>query len=160
MTPAGIDLKIVDRKLQLVSSSLADLRALPQSDLAEFTSDRRNPLAADAALRRALEALFDLGRHLLAKGFGQGSLEYRDVAAQLAAHGLVTVPAVANVVREMAGYRNRLTHHYDEVTPEELYSIVTGHLPDIETAARELGQAAARLAKAETRRSDMPDTVG
>lgn len=148
MTPTGIDLKIVDQKLRLVSSSLSDLRALPQNDIAEFTSDRRNPLAADAALRRALEALFDLGRHLLAKGFGQGSLEYREVAAQLAAHGLVSGPEIARAVREMAGYRNRLTHHYDEVTPEELYSIVTVHLPDIETAAQELAQAAVRLVRA------------
>ena len=82
MTPAGVDLKVVGHKLQLVSSSLADLRALPQSDLAELTSDRRNPLAADAALRRALEALFGRGRHVLAKGFGQASLEYREVGTR------------------------------------------------------------------------------
>lgn len=151
MTPGMIDLKIVEHKLQLLAASVTDLRALPQSDLAEFTADRRNPLAADAALRRALEALFDVGRHLLAKGLGQGSLEYREVALQLAERELVTDLALAARLRDMAGYRNRLTHHYDEVTPAELYAIVTTHLPELEAVAEELRLAAARLARPQAR---------
>jgi uncharacterized protein YutE (UPF0331/DUF86 family) len=46
----------------------------------------------------------------------------------------------------MAGYRNRLTHHYDEVTPSELYAVITRHLDDVEAIAVELRTAAARLA--------------
>ncbi len=38
----------------------------------------------------------------------------------------------------MAGYRNRLTHFYDEVTPGELYSILTTKLPDIEAVLDEI----------------------
>ncbi len=82
MTPAGVDLTVVGHKLQLEPSRLPDLRALPQPDLAGLTSDRRNPIAADAALRRALEALSGRGRHVLAKGFGQASLEYREVGTR------------------------------------------------------------------------------
>ena len=42
--------------------------------------DRRNPAAAESFLRRAIEALLDAARHLLAKGHGPAGLEYRDVA--------------------------------------------------------------------------------
>ncbi len=84
MTPGEIDLKVVRDRLLLVKQSLDDLRSLPHTNLDEFTSDRRNILAADAALRRGLEALFDVARHLLAKGHGVGSLEYREVGAYLA----------------------------------------------------------------------------
>jgi len=38
----------------------------------------------------------------------------------------------------MAGYRNRLIHFYDEVTPEELYEILQDDLKDIETFAKAL----------------------
>lgn len=31
----------------------------------------------------------------------------------------------------MAGYRNRLVHFYDEVTPVELYTILTDHIVDV-----------------------------
>lgn len=147
MTPGRIDLKIVRDRLQLVKQSLADLRSLPQRDFAEFTSDRRNGLAADAALRRGLEALFDVARHLLAKGFGVGSLEYRDVARRAADHNLVPDAALAERFVSMAGYRNRLTHHYDEVTPRELFEIISGHLDDLEAIAEALRDAASRLAR-------------
>jgi len=148
MTPASIDLKIVRDRLQLVEQSLVDLRALPHSSLEEFTSDRRNILAADAALRRGLEAVFDVARHLLAKGLGIGSLEYRDVARETADHGLVDDSTLGQRMIEMAGYRNRLTHHYDEVTSEELFRIVARDLDDLERLADSLRDAAARLSSA------------
>lgn len=33
----------------------------------------------------------------------------------------------------MAKYRNRMVHFYDEITPTELFGIVTGHLDDFGT---------------------------
>ena len=62
MTPGPIDLKIVRDRLLLVERSLDDLRSLPQADLEEFTSERRNVLAADAALTYAFEAAAETGR--------------------------------------------------------------------------------------------------
>ncbi len=147
MTPGAIDLKIVRDRLLLVEQSLEDLRSLPHADLEEFTSDRRNILAADAALRRGLEALFDVARHLLAKGLGVGSLEYREVARSAGDHGLVDDSSLAARFVEMAGYRNRLTHHYDEVTPAELFAVVSQRLGELEAVAEALRAAAARLAE-------------
>lgn len=147
MTPGQIDLKVVGDRLELVAQSLSDLRALPQSTLTEFSADRRNVLAADAALRRGLEALFDIARHLLAKGLGVGSLEYREVATRAAEHGLIANPRLAPKMLAMAGYRNRLTHYYDEATPEELFGVVTQSLADLEDLADELREAARRLAR-------------
>jgi uncharacterized protein YutE (UPF0331/DUF86 family) len=46
----------------------------------------------------------------------------------------------------MAGYRNRLTHHYAEVTPAELFAVVSNHLGDLEAIADALQVAAGRLA--------------
>jgi uncharacterized protein YutE (UPF0331/DUF86 family) len=146
MTPGTIDLKVVGDRLRVVERSLADLEAIPHGSLDEFNSDRRNPLAADAALRRALEALFDVARHLLAKGKGLAGLEYRSVAKLASEHGLVGDPELAERFSAMAGYRNRLTHHYDEVTPEELFAIVTEHLGDVAAIAESLRVAAASLA--------------
>jgi len=47
---------------------------------------------------------------------------------------------------EMAGYRNRLTHHYDEVTPAELFEVVSHDLGDLAAIADVLRATAARLA--------------
>ncbi len=147
MTPGAVDLKVVGDRLQIVVSCLTDLRSIPSSSIDEYISDRRNPLASDAALRRALEALFDVARHLLAKGKGLAGLEYREVAKLAKEHGLIEDSELADRFHAMAGYRNRLTHHYDKVTEFELYEIITMRLDDIEAIADSLRSAAADLAK-------------
>lgn len=146
MTPGSIDLKVVTGRLEIVAACLRELRALPANSLAEFEADPRNPAAAESFLRRALEALLDVARHLLAKAHGVGAVEYRQVAIRAAEQGLILDRAVAENFPKLAGYRNRLTHFYSEITPEELFLIVTGELGDVEKAADELQRAAGRLA--------------
>jgi uncharacterized protein YutE (UPF0331/DUF86 family) len=41
-----------------------------------------------ACLRRVLEALVDLGRHIAAKGFGRGITEYKEIGAALKEEGI------------------------------------------------------------------------
>ena len=38
----------------------------------------------------------------------------------------------------LAGYRNRLVHFYQEISPKELYDIIQNDLPDIEDFIREI----------------------
>ena len=155
MTRSTIDLKIVSDRLEMVRSAVGELQALPHITLDVFTGDRRNVWSSDALLRRAIEALFDTARHVLAKAHGRGGLEYRDVARLAAEHGVIT-PDVADQFVRIAGFRNRQTHHYDAVTPEELFAIIQGHLGDIVRLADQLEASAARLAAAT---DSPPDTA-
>jgi uncharacterized protein YutE (UPF0331/DUF86 family) len=145
VTPGHVDLKVVGDRLDIAREAIRELQLLPQSSLDEFIGDRRNIWAADALLRRAIEALFDAIRHLLAKGFGRGGLEYREVARLAIEHRVLEAIEGETVVR-IAGYRNRLAHYYDAVTPAELYGILRSHLRDLEVVADDVQAAAARLA--------------
>jgi uncharacterized protein YutE (UPF0331/DUF86 family) len=116
---------------------LADIRTLPLEKPSDFLSDWRNVYAAESCLRRALEALFDLGRHILAKGFALGITEYKEIALALNEHQIVSAEA-QEMMRKLAGYRNRLVHFYHEVGAEELYEICSHHLTDVEQVANEL----------------------
>ena len=63
MTRGAIDLKVVRDRLEIVTTCLADLRALPQASLEEFVSDRRNAPAADSLLDpRVREVIAHAGR--------------------------------------------------------------------------------------------------
>jgi len=146
MTPTGIKLKIVRERLDYAEDCIRELRALPSDDLKVFLSDRRNPLAADALLRRSIEALFDTARHMLAKGFGVGKLEYREIANESKNRGLLTNAQTAEAFRKIAGDRYRLIDHSEEITPEELHGIVRNQLGDLEAVAAELRASARRLA--------------
>jgi uncharacterized protein YutE (UPF0331/DUF86 family) len=134
MTPSFIHRRVITDRLALIDEALADIRALPLTDRSVFFADRRNIWAAESCLRRALEALFDLGRHLLAKGHGRGVSEYKEIAIVLAEVGVLAGPEAA-ILRLMAGYRNRLVHYYHEISANELYAICTAELGDLEVVA-------------------------
>ncbi len=132
MTPSQLRAKVIADRVAWIRQMLAGVRALPLETYTIFVSDPRNPAAAESHLRRALEALLDLGRHVLAKGFGQAVVEYKDVARVLAQVGVLD-PEKEILFRRLAGYRNRLVHFYHEVSNQELFEICTEHLGDIES---------------------------
>lgn len=129
MSPSRIDRGVVATKVEIVEDMLRGLEKLPAGTLDEFLADPRNPAAAESYLRRALEALLDLGRHVLAKGFGKPVVEYAAIPDSL--RELEVIPADLHpTFRRMAGYRNRRVHDYDRVTQEELHRIATERLGD------------------------------
>jgi hypothetical protein len=67
MMTALIRSAIVTERVSWVRTMLAALRRLPLSTYEEFMADPRNPAAAESSLRRALEALLDSARHILAQ---------------------------------------------------------------------------------------------
>lgn len=142
MSPGPVSRRVVVDRLAYVDEMLAGIRALPLTDAAAFTSDPRNAAAAESGLRRALEALFDLARHVLAKGYGVGTTEYKAVARGLGERGVLSTAQAARLVT-LAGYRNRMVHFYDEVTPAELFDICTNHLGDLAMVAGALRDWAA-----------------
>jgi uncharacterized protein YutE (UPF0331/DUF86 family) len=122
---------VVTDRLGWIDRMLAGIRALPLGDREAFFADDRNLATAESYLRRALEALFDLGRHLLAKGFAVGVSEYKEIAAAMTTHGILA-SSEADLLRTLAGYRNRLVHYYHEVGSLELYEVCVKHLGDLE----------------------------
>ncbi|MEM7480927.1 MAG: DUF86 domain-containing protein [Acidobacteriota bacterium] len=146
MTKTEVDLKIVLDRLSIVRQAVVDLRTLPSESFQVFAADRRNIFAADALLRRSIEALFDTAKHLLARAHGLGKLQYRETGKLAGERGLVADSKMVTQFVRMGGFRNRLVHHYDDLTPEELFGIVTRHLADLEGIADELHRAAIRLA--------------
>lgn len=124
--------KILVDRLEWVDRMLSDIRLIPIGSLEEFIEDRRNVGSAESSLRRALEALLDLGRHLLAKVFGVAVTEYKAIADELENNEVLDHEAALRL-RLLAGYRNRMAHFYHEITPEELYSICSKQLQDIKS---------------------------
>ena len=131
MTPSKLRAQVIAERVEWIHRMLAALRALPLTTYSSFVSDPRNVAAAESYLRRALEALLDLGRHVLAKGFGQGVSEYKEIAMALVECGVLDQEEGA-LLRKLAGYRNRLVHFYHEVSDRELYEICTEQLGDVE----------------------------
>lgn len=130
MSPSRIRESVVAAKAALVRDMLAAIETLPLASPESFVADRRMVAAGESFLRRGLEALLDIGRHVLAKGFGVPAVEYKEISRILAEREVLEAAEAERLTR-MAGYRNRLVHFYDEVSPLELYEILTGHRHDV-----------------------------
>jgi uncharacterized protein YutE (UPF0331/DUF86 family) len=102
MTPQRISGRVILDRLETIDSLLREIRALPLQDRSLFFADRRNIWSAESCFRRSLEALFDIGRHILAKGYGLGVSEYKEIALKLKEQGILTEKE-ASLLQILAG---------------------------------------------------------
>jgi uncharacterized protein YutE (UPF0331/DUF86 family) len=120
---------IIRARLLHLASSLAHLQTLR----AFATSERLDPLrilAAERAMQVAIEAVFDIGHHLLAGRGRPIPATYREVIPALVADGVVA-PELGSRLGGMAGFRNILVHDYADVLPDLLWSAIDDHLEDL-----------------------------
>jgi len=78
MSPNRISKRVVADRLDWIEKMVREIRTLPLENYSSFTTDRRNVWSAESCLRRALEALMDLGRHIAAKALGGYNRIQRD----------------------------------------------------------------------------------
>lgn len=123
--------------LRFIETCLQELKPFTTMGKDAFLSDTKNPPFVESYLRRGLEAVFDIGRHILAKTYGFKEIEYKVIAKELGARGVIT-KELSEILYVMAGYRNRMVHFYREITPEELYQIVVNNLKDFDTFITEI----------------------
>jgi len=137
MVISRLNIPKIQDSLSLIGSFLEKLGRLVSLPKDEFLRDERNPAAAESFLRRSIEAMFDIARHILSKTYEFKSMEYKDVAQALGQKKIVTAEYAETLVK-MAGYRNRMVHYYKEIKAEELFEILQKDLGDIEGFIREI----------------------
>jgi len=130
MVPGDINESVVAQRASWVLEMIGALRELPIQSKDEFLQNKHHIAAAESYLRRSLEALFDIGRHILAKKFAFPATEYKEIAKGLSDKNVI-VGIEAEWMRKMAGYRNRMVHFYHENTPDELQEICLNHSGEI-----------------------------
>ncbi|MGB9804958.1 type VII toxin-antitoxin system HepT family RNase toxin [Desulfofundulus sp.] len=122
---------LIYNRIDMIKRSLARLRKMTVLSREQFLADPDNFAIAEHHLRRALESLFNIGRHIMAKqGLGH-PVDYRSIILTLGREKILPAE-FAERIKGMAGYRNRLVHGYAEVTPEEMYDIMQHRLADFE----------------------------
>jgi uncharacterized protein YutE (UPF0331/DUF86 family) len=137
MVAGKISKRVITDRLDWVDKMLSEIRNLPLDSKTKFMQDSRNIWTAESCLRRALEALFDMGRHISAKGFGEPVTEYKEIASALNKRKIISTSELA-LMQKLAGYRNRLVHFYHDVNEDELFEICSSHLGDVEQIANAL----------------------
>jgi len=131
---------VLVNRLAEIERDVTELAKFHGMPLHEFTVGQQFAIA-EHYLRRALEAVFDAGNHILSRlplAPGQRPETYKAIALALGRHQIVPEAYATGPLTAMAGYRNRLIHFYDEITSEELHDILQHRLGDVETFAKSL----------------------
>lgn len=121
--------ELIAARLDIIHSAIRRLQLLARMPREQFLHDEDAVDIAENRLRRALEALFDLGRHLVVKSGLGVPQDYRAIIEKMKDSQMLPTD-FARQIMGMAGYRNRPVHEYNKVTPEELYEILQNRLGD------------------------------
>jgi len=121
---------MINQRLTFISGYCNKMERLSALSEDEFIGSDK-AAAAESYLRRSIEAMFDIGRHILAKsGTVELAQEYKSIAKGLKKLEVVDENLGETMIR-IAGYRNRMVHMYNLISDEEVYSIIKNELNDL-----------------------------
>ncbi|MDO9399079.1 MAG: DUF86 domain-containing protein [bacterium] len=123
--------KVILERIDVIQKSLKKMDKIKDLKSREFLL-AENFAIVEHYLRYALEATFDICAHILSRIPGAKVDEYKQMAVEMGKQDIVPIDFAENQLYKMAGFRNRLTHFYFEVTPEEIYRIINEDLDDFE----------------------------
>lgn len=130
-----IDQEIMTARLERIRANLTDLKELAKLPWDDFRANRQALAAAEHLLQVSIEAMLDIGNHIIAeKGF-EPPAEYREIFITLGKRGIFS-PDFTKRLINMTGLRNRLVHVYMEVDPEKIYQFIQDNLGDFEEFVR------------------------
>ena len=126
-----IDLEKIKNRIEIIRSNVVELEDMKNLSLEHFSRHKRDVAAAKHFIREAIEAMIDIGAHIVAKRLFGAPASAADVMIVLGEKGAIPREHVETYVR-MVKYRNRLVHFYHEVSIVELHNIIQNHLQDFE----------------------------
>lgn len=124
-----INEKMILERIRLVEKHIERLKKLKKLSKGEFAL-QDNFAIASYNLRCALEAVFDIGGHIISRIPGAGFASYKDIAQRLGNEKIIPKKFAYENLTQMAGYRNRITHFYFEISPAEMRQIIQENLSD------------------------------
>ncbi|MFH0813931.1 MAG: DUF86 domain-containing protein [Pseudomonadota bacterium] len=125
--------EVLQTRISYIEDSLRSLERFKGITYKEFHSNSDNFRIAFYDLHRALEAIMDIGTHILSRIPGARPASYKDIPRLLEKNKIVPVDFATNSLTKMAGYRNRMVHFYGEITEIEIYKIIQEELEDFYT---------------------------
>lgn len=130
MKYAPLDINKIKNLISEIQENIAALEEFSSMPLEEFKADRKNYGLCEHHLRRALEGVLTVGTHILSR-LPAKTKDYQEIILSLGKLGIVPED-FAEKNKQLASYRNRMTHIYWEVSSDEIYKIIKEHLGDVE----------------------------
>lgn len=129
------DTELIRRKLTELENNIVTLEDLRSYTLTELQNNRAKVWSVEHGLQITIQAVIDIGNHILAAIGEPGIEDYVDVIDKLGTRNVIP-PEFAQTIRGMAGFRNILVHEYAAVDIEKVYYILQHRLDDFRSYAK------------------------
>ena len=130
-----LDLDIVRKKLEVIEDEINFLKEIQKLNINEFQRDLRNLKSTCRSLQNAIQALIDLGNHIISSlNLGKPEI-YEDITSLLFENKVITKSFKEKFIY-MIKFRNFLVHEYDRVDPLRIYKILKENIDDIESGMK------------------------
>jgi uncharacterized protein YutE (UPF0331/DUF86 family) len=122
--------EVVRKRLAKIEESLAILKTLQSHDFEEFVRKPELYGSAERFLHLAIEALIDVGNHVVSD-LEMGPVNwYSDIPNLLHTKGHLSLEQ-KELFLKMIGFRNALVHDYCDIDRRIVYDILQNRLDDI-----------------------------
>jgi len=131
--------EVIRKRLNKLDEYLSILYNLRKYSFDAFVSDPERYGSAERFLHLAIEAILDMGSHVIADSDLGIVNWYSDIPSILARKGYIDSDLEKEWL-QMIGFRNTLVHDYLEIDRRIVYDILQNHLKDIEEVKRMFAQ--------------------
>ena len=126
-----VNQEVIRKRLNKIDEYLVILYKLQRYSFEDFLADPERYGSAERFLHLAIEAINDIGNHIIADDALGMVDSYRDIPTILAEKGIINQTQREKWIR-MIGFRNTLVHEYIEIDREIVYQVLRENLADIE----------------------------
>lgn len=131
--------EIIRKRLNKLDEYLSILHGLQKYSFEEFIHDPEHYGSAERFLQLGIEAIMDMGNHVIAD-LALGVVNwYSDIPAILAEKGYINSELKERWTR-MIGFRNILVHEYTDIDRRIVYEVLQHRLGDLEELKRVFAQ--------------------
>ncbi len=131
--------EIIRKRLNKLDEYLAVIKKLQRYSFEEFIADPERYGSAERFLHLAIEALIDMGNHVIADSELGVVNWYSDIPKILAEKEFISSELKEKWI-SMIGFRNTLVHEYIDIDREIVYDVLQNNIQDLEDLKRAFAQ--------------------
>lgn len=111
---------IIQQRIRKTEEVVGELKKIRKLSREKFLEDQQVQYASMYAMIVGIEAICDIGNHILAKFFNRPAETYQDIILGLGETGVIP-KSLAKKSKSMTDFRNLLIHVYLKIDPEKVY---------------------------------------
>lgn len=134
-----VDQMLVERILADIKSNIQALRKADDISWEVYKTDMRSRRFVERTLHILVEAIIDVGQHIISDEKLREPISYRDTFAVLAENRVIRTENL-KTYEKMAAFRNLIVHYYERIDDEVVFGIFQRNLNDFDLFASEIAE--------------------